>query len=380
MKAYIFNIHDVVLIMTVAECILLALFQAALPVKNRLYGHLLSAFLVIIAADAATTLVLWNDQVHFGAAFDQHFLGYFLMTALMLKGPALYLYVASITRTNFALEPQHLWHLIPVAACVVVMMIFGIEGNDLRHIWPQGAQAPEALVNYLWDAAKLVPLAYAFAAVVLVRRYRSQLKDEYSHFSTTEPSWLNILSLGFFATWSWTLVVHIIAKHVSPETADVLGILDNYVAFILINALFTYSLAYAHQLLSTRTEQTRARAEDKPSATAIERVQRAMEQDKLYLEQNLNIEQFSSRIGLPVKDVSAVINKHFGTNFFEFINAYRITTAKELLGDPALADHTIMDILLESGFNSKSAFHRFFNRLVGVSPTAYRKGVLSGTA
>lgn len=373
MKDYIFNIHDVILLMTVAESILLALLQAAMPAKNRLYGRLLSSFLLIIATGCATTLILWNDQVHIGPTIDHYWIPYFLMVSLMLKGPALYLYVASITRAQFTLRSMHLIHLAPALASVVVMALFAIDSNDLRHIWAMGDDQPETVVTFLWDAAKLVPLVYSFAAVALVQRYRSELKDEYSHFSSTEPRWLNILTLGFFGSWTWTVIVHILAKYTSAETADYLGIADNYITFILINALFTYSLVYAHQLLDTRSEDTRAPTEDKPSESAIDRVRNAMETDKVYLQQNLNIEQFSAHLDLPVKEVSSVINKHFGTNFFEFINTYRVAEAKRLLADPSLADKTILDILLDSGFNSKSAFHRFFKRLAGMSPSEYRK-------
>jgi len=102
-----------------------------------------------------------------------------------------------------------------------------------------------------------------------------------------------------------------------------------------------------------------------------------MEVDKIYLKKNLNLEQFSERIDLPAKEVSGVINKHFGTNFFEYVNSYRVEAAKTLLADPEKADMTVLDVLLESGFNSKSAFHRFFSRLVGMSPTEYRKQALA---
>src|SRR5690625_6372613 len=98
-----------------------------------------------------------------------------------------------------------------------------------------------------------------------------------------------------------------------------------------------------------------------------------MEEEKMFLRANLNIEQFSSMIDYLVKDVSSVINKHFGTNFFEFVNSYRVEEAKQLLTDPAHADKTILDILLESGFNSKTAFHRFFKRLACLMSTEYRK-------
>ncbi len=149
--------------------------------------------------------------------------------------------------------------------------------------------------------------------------------------------------------------------------------------FILINALFIYSVVYAHQLLTTKPaiEVIKDKTDEKLPGSAILKVQNGMEIDKLFLKHNLNIDQFSKRIDLPVKDVSAVINKHYNTNFFEFMNKYRVEEAKRLLSDSQYANVTILDILLEAGFNSKSAFHRFFNRLVGVSPTEFRKLALT---
>lgn len=376
MKEYIFNIHDVILLMTVAECILLALFQAVLPVKNRLYSHLLTVFLLTIATAAASTLVLWNDEVTISPVFDESLLPYFLMVSLMLKGPVLLLYVISITQHAFRLRLSHLLHLIPSVLFVVTMLIFGVKTSDLRLLAPAETEVAGAVVTWFWDTAKLMPLLYACASVIIVQRYRVQLKDEYSHFSTTEPDWLNVLTLGFFTSWAWTVMVHLIAKFSTDETADSLGIADNYVTFTLINALFTYSLMCAHQLLTTRAEPARDSSDSRPTEQAIDRVKKIMEVEKIYLEQNLNIEQFSARLGMPVKEVSAVINKHFGTNFFEYINSYRVNEAKTLLADKSMEHKTVLDILLESGFNSKSAFHRFFKRLVGMSPTEYRRQAL----
>ncbi len=376
MKEYIFNIHDVILLMTVAECILLALFQAALPVKNRLYSHLLTVFLLTIATAAASTLVLWNDKVTISPTFDEFLLPYFLMISLMLKGPVLLLYVMSITQHAFRLHLSHLMHLIPSVLFVITMLIFSVHTSDLRLLAPVETAVAGAVVTSLWDLAKFMPLLYACASVIIVQRYRVQLKDEYSHFSTTEPDWLNVLTLGFFSSWAWTVMVHLIAKFSTEETADSLGIADNYVTFALINALFTYSLVYAHQMLTTRAEPARDSSDSRPTEQAIARVKKIMDVEKIYLEQNLNIEQFSARLGMPVKEVSAVINKHFGTNFFEYINSYRVNEAKILLADKSMEHKTVLDILLESGFNSKSAFHRFFKRLVGMSPTEFRKQAL----
>lgn len=376
MKDHIFNFHDVVLLMTVAECILLAIFQSVLPVTNRLASALLSVFLLCVAIGSACTLILWNDFVQIHPLFDIAFLPYFLTAALLLKGPALFLYVASLTRRDFTLRAHHLWHLLPTVACFLWLQFFNLDSLDLRFRAPDATPLINNLANYVWHFVKVQPLAYAIAAVVISQTYVARLKDHYSAFSPTEPGWLRVLTLGFLLSWITTLVVHAIAQYSTPQTSDALGILDNYAVFVLINALFIYSVVYAHQLLTTHhheEDETKTKAEEKLTDTAIAKVQAGMEKDKLYLKQNLNIEEFSKRIDLPVKEVSAVINKHYGTNFFEFMNRYRVEEAKRLLGDPAHADKTILDILLQSGFNSKSAFHRFFGRLVGVSPTEYRK-------
>ncbi|WP_291614076.1 AraC family transcriptional regulator [Colwellia sp.] len=51
-----------------------------------------------------------------------------------------------------------------------------------------------------------------------------------------------------------------------------------------------------------------------------------------------------------------LINRHFGINFYEFINKYRIEEAKKMLVDPEYKNTTITDIYLAVGFNSKLVF------------------------
>lgn len=377
MKDHIFNVHDVVLLMTMAECFLLAIFQAVLPITNRTASALLTSFLLCVAVSLGCTLILWNDFVTTNAFFDRALLPYFLMAGLMLKGPALYLYVCALTQDSFRLKFVHLLHLLPTLLCFLWLLFLQIDSLDLRFRAPDATEHINFLANQVWHASKIVPLVYVIAAAILMHNYNIGLKNQYSEFSTTEPGWLNILTLGFLFSWSMTLVVHVLAQTSTPQLSDAMGIADNYVTFILMNGLFTYSVVYAHKLLTTKPEPAKDKTEEKLTDIAIAKVHEGMENAKLYLKQNLNIEEFSKRIDLPVKEVSAVINKHYGTNFFEFMNSYRITEAKRLLSDPENAEMTVLDILLQSGFNSKSAFHRFFNRLVGVSPTEYRKQELN---
>jgi AraC-like DNA-binding protein len=376
MQKHIFNIHDVILFMTVAECILLVIFQAILPVKNQLANRLLSIFLLSIAISSACIMVLWNDDVMLFNLFDETLLPYFLATAQLLKGPMLLFYVISLTEDSFKFTRRHLLHLLPILLSLGWLLIFQIDSSDLRFKTIGQTETERQIANSLWHFIKIMPFFYALAAVNRVRLYRISLHNQYSNFSPTEPTWLNILSLGFLFTWSFSILVHVIANTVAlgaPQVSDLFGITENYIVFILINALFINSVVHTHKLLTTKPEVAKDKTDEKLTDSAIQKVQLGMEVQKLFLKQNLNIDEFSKRINLPVKEVSAVINKHYGTNFFEFMNSYRVEEAKRLLGDSQHADMTVMDVLLHAGFNSKSAFHRFFNRLVGMSPTEFRK-------
>ncbi len=381
MQKHIFNIHDLVLFMTMAECLLLVVFQTILPAKNKLATGLLSLFLLCIALSAGCVLVLWNIDVHVSLWFDESLLPYMLTSSQLLKGPVLLFYVIALTQEEFKLRRQHLLHLIPTGLVFVWLAAFAIDSSDLSFRTPGQSRIDSQIANLVWHFIKVVPLIYGIAAVYRVRQYLIGLHNQYSSYSTTEPSWLNMLSLGFMLTWVFSVLVHVIANTIAanhPSISDHFGVAENYIILILINALFINSLVHTHQLLMTKPEPPKDKSEDRLSDNAIKKVQQGMELSKHFLKQNLNIEEFAKRIDLPVKDVSAVINKHYGTNFFEFMNSYRVEEAKRLLSDPALADMTVMDVLLQAGFNSKSAFHRFFNRLVGVSPTEYRKRQLQG--
>jgi len=62
-----------------------------------------------------------------------------------------------------------------------------------------------------------------------------------------------------------------------------------------------------------------------------------------------------------------VINHGFEKNFFDFVGDYRIRHATELL-DLRQEGKTILEVMLDSGFNSKSVF----KQKTGMTPTQYR--------
>jgi AraC-like DNA-binding protein len=375
MKTPIFNIHDLILILTLAVCLLLAIFQWLLSQQKVIASRLLAGFFLCVGGSALANLLLWNDYIHSQSLSAKQLLTLGLAIAVIGKSLCLHFYVQAITRQDFSLGRAQLLHLLHVPVALGLIAVGQLDSDKLRFVGTNQTETTIHFTNYFWHYIKLLPVAYALAAAWVTYQYKQQLKEFYSSLSMEGPQWLFLLTLGFALNWAWSLIVHFIGQFTRLSTADSLGIADNYITFLLLNALFIYSLRYAHQLLETRDKPKEK--EPLPVAEAapddIERIRAVMEQQQLYLTQNLNIEEFARHVGMHYREVSSIINKHFDTNFFEFVNAYRVDKAKAMLIDPAYAHMTILDILLESGFNSKSAFHRFFKRYTGMSAAEFRK-------
>lgn len=375
MKTPIFNIHDLILVLTLAVCVLLVIFQWLLSKQKAIASYLLSGFFIGVGANALCNLLLWSDYITLHSEFAKTLLALVFASAIVGKSVCLYLYVLAITREHFVLRAKDALHLVHLLVLAGLIVLGNINSDHLRFLASDQIGSSIKFTNYVWHYIKFLPVIYSFAAVWQIYRYKQQLKDFYSSLSLQGPYWLLLLTLGFALNWFWSLLVHLLGQVVGINLADSFGIFDNYFTFLLVNALFVYSLLYAHELLVTKEQpaeqETAVVAEISPDAIA--RIRNAMEKQQLYLTQNLNIEEFSRLVGIHYREVSSIINKHFNTNFFEFVNEYRVNRAKQMLLDPQYAQMTILDILLESGFNSKSSFHRFFKRYAGMSAAEFRK-------
>lgn len=373
MKTPLFNIHDLILVLTLAVCLLLVFFQLLLSKQKVTASQFLSGFFIFIGIGALCTLLIWNDYIHLQTTLIKQLLAFCLLSSIVGKSVCLYFYVLSTTRSNFHLNKLHAFHLLHFLI-IFLAIAKGISSDQLR--FSPGSHTADSilLTNKLWHYLKLLPVAYAFAATLEIRRYKLQLQNFYSSFSLEGPFWLMLLTLGFALNWLWSLVAHLLGQNIQPAIADTFGILDNYLTFFLINALFVFSLIYAHKLLETRDKpKEKDVVSQQISALDIQSIRDAMEHHQLYLKPNLTIEDFASQVGIHYREVSSIINKQFNSNFFEFVNEYRVNKARQMLSNPEYSHMTILDILLESGFNSKSSFHRFFKRYTGMSAADFRK-------
>jgi AraC-like DNA-binding protein len=98
-----------------------------------------------------------------------------------------------------------------------------------------------------------------------------------------------------------------------------------------------------------------------------------MDNDKLFLDNDLNLPTVAEKLGISIHEASFLINETTKDNFYNFINKYRVDEAKRLLASSKMEELNILGIAFASGFNSKTTFNTTFKRVVGISPSQYSK-------
>lgn len=105
-------------------------------------------------------------------------------------------------------------------------------------------------------------------------------------------------------------------------------------------------------------------------AETITRIEALMGEKKLYRDANLNLERLARRAGIPSRRISGAINRRMAKNVSQYVNDYRIAEACRLLVE---SDRPVTEVMLESGFQTKSNFNREFRRVTDMTPVAWRE-------
>ena len=103
----------------------------------------------------------------------------------------------------------------------------------------------------------------------------------------------------------------------------------------------------------------------------MERIVDYFKIEKPYLNKDLNINQVSVALAIPSRELSFIINNHFGQRFNDFLNKYRIEYITKKINKEYLSNYTIEGIASEAGFASKSTFNLAFKKYHQCTPTEY---------
>jgi AraC-like DNA-binding protein len=94
---------------------------------------------------------------------------------------------------------------------------------------------------------------------------------------------------------------------------------------------------------------------------------------KPYLNPEITLEELAGLVDIPPRSLSWILNERLNQSFYEFINRYRVKESERIFRELDSDHKTILEVLFEVGFNSKSSFNTAFKKYNEMTPTEYRK-------
>lgn len=120
------------------------------------------------------------------------------------------------------------------------------------------------------------------------------------------------------------------------------------------------------------TKYQRVHIDEDECHDIVERLRRYIEKDKVYLNPDLKMSDLAEYLHLSPSKLSQVFSLYLKENWYDFINAYRLTEFKRLVAEGACKQYTLLALSAKCGFK-KSSFFTTFRKVEGMTPTEYLK-------
>jgi AraC-like DNA-binding protein len=364
------KIHEIIAWIVVSQSALLSLF-IFINGKRKISRRILSVFLLLIMCIYCNCLVGFNYDflyTHF-----PHIINFFSPFWYLLA-PSIYFLVKSAIEPEFRFRPLHILHAIPF----IINMGYNILGYHIhdadtkRMLLDNGTlYMPNLIMNGI---SHILIFSYLGISLWEIKHFKRNIYTELSAINKKIIPHLNFIVLGYGFVWLFWVMNYILyitaGKHY--EILSVISKLSilNYTATLVWNGLKNPDIL-------TRMEYGRKTSvlySDRKSITnEMDRIMIFIRTEKPYLDPDLTISELASQLDISQKQLSFLINTASNKNFCDFINTFRIEEAKKLLSDLSDENKTVLEVLYDSGFNSKSAFHNAFKKITHVTPTEFRK-------
>lgn len=380
MSEPIFNIHDTLLLATAFQSFSFVLLILIAKRDPHVSDYFLIGFFLAQTIIPIHLLIIYGEQFRFIALELSPNLFRVFEFAYWLQGPLLLWYTRALLYREFSLSRIDPLYLLPALVYLLYSSTTFFSWEDAAKVQyiEQYHQLVAPSLEHGLEAARETVFAFFIVLCLLeIRHAQQQVHHRYSNIEKVEFAWLGWLVIAIAVTRFWSLAVVGLAflqPDLGVELFDMLGLTGNYLMFAMINVLIFFSLTrtsiFAGKLSRSKLHAETEEIEIDPVLTR--KIEQHMQDSKPHLSHLLNLDELAKQLEMHPRALSQAIKQQFNTNFYEFINGYRIEEAKRMLGDPEQPNRTMIEILDEAGFNSKATFNSFFKKLVGMTPTQYK--------
>ena len=325
----------------------------------------------------------WYDE------FRTTKINYFLINIGIGLAPLIYLYVKSVTTSNFKFKKNNWWHF--VLAFTIIFYRFAIYTYDAQQLGFNETQNGilkieldetyiQNIMSYIETPFMLIYLAFTFQ---LFYNYRKKIIQYFSNTFKLELNWILSFLVLFSVLFLYSTIQEVIGAKFVELGYQQRWWLNLFMAivtlYIGVKGYFT-DTSKLNKLDFTFSPKTIGIPEDKSdyeeksiSEKEITAVKNLMEVENAYLNPELNLSDLAKMATMSRGQLSEIINTAFNMNFNDFVNSYRVEAVKTMFKENKQKQLSLLGIAQECGFNSKATFNRVFKKLTNYSPSEYLK-------
>ena len=280
-----------------------------------------------------------------------------------LWAPLMYLYVKSLVYTDFSLRHIHLLHLIPSFSVMLLIFLTLFAGKNAAG--PSFAEKISQLSQQsgitLGHLLHIHVLTYNMFALITLEKFKRKIKNKIASIESVKFSWLKFILYGYIVASLTNIILPIPALGIDP----MIGNLVVFAAFLVFFTMLFYKALINPDLFTGTDENPKYSSSplaEKDALSVLKKLDQYMEENRPYLDPSITVKQLADNLSISDRILSQIINEYLKKNFYDFINNHRINYAKNLLHQSVDTKLTVLEILYEAGFNSKSAFNVAFKK------------------
>jgi AraC-like DNA-binding protein len=318
----------------------------------------------------------------------------------LLHGPFLFLYILALTQQTPKNKIFQAVHFVPAVIFYLLLMPFLFSSRQHKVLVFQNEGAGyEWYMLPLFIAICLSGVGYVIASLVILRKYKKRIVDEFSNTEKISLNWLRYLIYSIAVIWIFVLAGN--DQLIFGSAVLFVGVLGYF--GIKQMGIFTNTIAEIKQnnpVLQTEEEKKTAiqievlpdvenkslveelsiRLKPKYEKSGLADVQAAaiysslmksITNEKVFTDPELTLGALASKLMVQPNHLSQVINTYEQKNFYDFINFHRIEEFKRIVALAENRNYTLVSLAYDCGFNSKASFNRNFKKVTGLSPSEF---------
>ena len=367
-----FSLFDILIIIGLSQGVLtsfLLLRNKQKELSKTLLGWVVLAF----------CLVNCKVLLHSTGLWDVPLWRYFPVGMELFIPGLIYLYILSLIEEDFTFQSHHVWHLMPgvlyaLYDTAVYIAVVGEPSMQAKHLISNSLyfNVSNQIQDYLIAVLSVI---YIAVGVARIRTFLSWLKQFKNYRQLPIYRWLRNIML-----WSGFLVVVLVVNQMLSTLSIAMQEPSyRWQVFNVMVAFVTYYIGFmGYKNHGLKIHQEKRKLTSKANKLGHERtddveqlLRSKLEQENVFLDSELTLKKLASDMQTTAEKLSFVINQKMNTTFRDLLNQYRVNYAKTQFLQTANEQRSILDIAMQSGFNSQASFYRAFKKCEGVTPKSY---------